>query len=102
MGRTAQKVILMASVLLMLGGCSLLPSVKSTELTFAGTDVMFRGVEQITTSVEYYDETAKAVKVKKAKIDPPFWIVSEKFLNDKIGGGSGPAQALAATPKEGE
>ena len=69
----------------MLGGC--FPSIRSTELTYAGTDVMFRGIEQITTSVEYYDETAKAVKVKKARIDPPFWIVSEKFLNDKIGGG---------------
>ena len=100
MGRSAQKVILGLSALLMLSGCSLLPSTRPTELTFAGTDVMFRGVEQITTSVEYYDETAKAVKVKKARIDPPFWIVSEKFLNDKIGGGE-PAQAVVTTPKQG-
>ena len=87
MGRMAQKIVLLVSVLLTLAGCSILPSIRPTELTFAGTDVMFRGIEQITTSVEYYDETQKAVKVKKARIDPPFWIVSEKFLNDKIGGG---------------
>ena len=100
MGCIAQKIVLLVSVLLTLAGCSLLPNTLQTELTYAGTDVMFRGVEQITTSVEYYDETAKAVKVKKAKIDPPFWIVSEKFLNDKIGGGE-PAQAVVTTPKQG-
>lgn len=81
MGSIPQKEIGAGLMLLMLGGCSLLPSVKSAELTFAGTDVMLRGIEQISTNVEYYDETAKAVKVKKARIDPPFWIVSEKFLN---------------------
>ena len=60
-------------------GCS---SLKSTELTFAGKGVMLRGIEPFTTSVEYYDKTAKAVKVKRARIDPPVWIVSEEMLDN--------------------
>jgi hypothetical protein len=81
MGRFTQKLIVAA--LLLLGGCG---SLKSTELTFAGKGVMLRGIEHFTTSVEYYDKTAKAVKVKRARIDPPVWIVSEEMLEGRSGG----------------
>ena len=101
MGSIPQKAIGAGLISLMFGGCSFLPSVKPAELTFAGTEVMLRGIEQITTDVEYYDETAKAVKVKKARIDPPFWIVSEKFLNEKIGDGE-VRQAIVETFLEGQ
>jgi uncharacterized protein YceK len=79
MGRFAQKIVLVFVALLFLGGCG---SLKSTELTFAGKGVMLRGIEPITTSVEYYDKTAKSVKVKRARIDPPVWIVSEDLLDN--------------------
>ncbi len=80
MGRFTRKLIIAA--LLLLGGCG---SLKSTELTFAGKGVMLRGIEPFTTSVEYYDKTAKAVKVKTARIDPPVWIVSEEMLEGSAG-----------------
>ena len=83
MGRVAQKLTFVS--LLLLGGCG---SLHSTELTFAGTGVMLRGIEPFTTSVEYYDKTAKAVKVKKAKIQPPVWIVSEEMIEGSAGTGA--------------
>ena len=64
-----------------LNGCMALSVRKPVELTFAGPSVMLRGVEPITTQVEYFDATAKAVKVKEATVNPPFWIVSEELLN---------------------
>jgi hypothetical protein len=83
MGSVAQKLIFAA--LLLLAGCG---SLRQTELTFAGKGVMLRGIETFTTSVEYYDKTAKAVKVKKAKIQPPVWIVSEEMLEGSAGPGA--------------
>lgn len=96
MGRYAQRLMVLV-LLLPLCGCAKF-SLRPTELTFAGTDVMLRGIEQINTNVEYYDETTKAVKVKKARIDPPFWIVSEKYLEEKIGGSEPSASVAVSKP----
>lgn len=63
-----------------LAGCEAL---RPTELTFAGRGEMVRGVRSITTDVEYFDETAKEVRVKKARIDPPFWIVPEEAVEGR-------------------
>ena len=79
MGRVAQKIAVGVALLFMISGC--MP--RSSELTFAGDDVMLRGIETVTTHVEYYDATAKVVKVKKATVTPPFWIVNENMLQGK-------------------
>lgn len=63
--------------------CSGCEALRPTELTFAGAGEMVRGVRPITTDVEYFDATANAVKVKKARIDPPFWIVPESTVEAK-------------------
>lgn len=84
MGRKASHVITMAlawvGLMTCLSGCEAL---RPTELTFAGRGEMMRGVRSVTTEVEYYDETAKAVRVKKARVDPPFWIVPEEAAEAK-------------------
>jgi hypothetical protein len=82
MESNAFKALIVALVgMLMMTGCMALSTRKPVELTFAGTSVMLRGVEAVTTQVEYFDATAKAVKVKRATITPPFWIVSDELLN---------------------
>ncbi len=82
MESNTSKVLIVALIgLLTLTGCMSLQMRKPVELTFAGPSVMLRGVEAVTTQVEYFDTTAKAVKVKRATITPPFWIVSDELLN---------------------
>lgn len=79
-----KALIVALAAMLMMTGCMALSMRKPVELTFAGPSVMLHGVEAITTRVEYYDTTAKAVKVKKATINPPFWIVSDEMLNKAV------------------
>ncbi len=80
---TFKALIVALVVMFGLSGCMALSVRKPVELTFAGPSVMLRGVEPITTNVEYFDTTAKAVKVKMATVNPPFWIVSEELLNQE-------------------
>ncbi|GEM_PF-2862490 len=85
MESNAFKVLIVALIgLLSLSGCMSLSMRKPVELTFAGQSVMLRGVVPVTTRVEYYDTTVKAVKVKEATITPPFWIVSDELLNKSV------------------
>lgn len=76
----AQKLIIGVQ-LLALSGCTF-QSLRPTELTFAGKDVMLRAIEPFQAKVEYYDTGAKAIKIKKAMITPPVWIVSDEMVNE--------------------
>jgi hypothetical protein len=69
----------------LLSGCTLYraaaQSAEPVEATFADPDsVMIRAIEPVTVKAEYYDRTAKSVKVKNWVVRPPFWIVNDAML----------------------
>lgn len=79
-GRKGIVCIGLSAVIALCSGCEAL---RPTELTFASRGEMLRVIKPVTAEVEYYDETAKAVKVKKARIEPPFWAVPEESVEAK-------------------
>lgn len=69
----------------LLQGCAVVKSaaqsLEPAEATFADPDsVMIRSVEPFTVKAEYFDRTAKAIKVKKWTVQPPVWIVNESMM----------------------
>ena len=77
--------IIVMSCLAVLQGCSVTKAAAQAmvpvEATFADPDsVMLRTVEPFEVNAEYYDRTAKAVRVKRWRVDPPAWIVNEAML----------------------
>ena len=83
-------VVLFLSVFV-LGGCSVVRSsakaMEPEEATFADPQtVMLRGIEEASFRAEYWDPAAKAVKVKRFVVRPPFWVVNEAMLRSRVSG----------------
>jgi len=80
-------VVLLLGVVV-LAGCSVVRSaakaMEPEEATFADPQtVMLRGIEEVSVRAEYWDAETKAVKVKRWRVLPPFWIVNEAMLKHR-------------------
>lgn len=76
---------LAAAAVFALSGCEAAKvaarAMEPAEATFADPEtVMLRAVEPFEVRAEYYDTTARDIRVKKWSVAPPVWIVNEAML----------------------